>query len=406
MARTVSAVRIPQSNFMGAVKQNRSNAEEKSGETLQDFIAGFMIAAGLRPIADQFANMFIDHIRIFGKAGDGGNGVVSWRREKFVPRGGPDGGDGGAGGDIILVVDASTDNLRAYHYDPKLIAEDGKNGAGGRKTGKSGKRVVGKVPPGTVVYRSNAVTVQEAVEFERSSEGIDLEPIADLTEIGQEFVLCKGGEPGDGNWNFKTATNRTPVEHTLGTPGEQSVFYLELRRIADAGLVGFPNAGKSTLLGQLSHAKPKVASYPFTTLQPVVGVVEFPSYRRCTIADIPGLIEGAHENRGLGHEFLRHITRCRVLLFVIDMAGSEGRDPISDLEILRREIKEYDDELARFPWKIIANKMDLEGAAENLAVFRDRFPKIDIIPISADSGLGLDDLRQVLDNEIGHRTDK
>ena len=406
MARTVSAVRIPQSNFMGAVKQNRSNAEEKSGETLQDFIAGFMIAAGLRPIADQFANMFIDHIRIFGKAGDGGNGVVSWRREKFVPRGGPDGGDGGAGGDIILVVDASTDNLRAYHYDPKLIAEDGKNGAGGRKTGKSGKRVVGKVPPGTVVYRSNAVTVQEAVEFERSSEGIDLEPIADLTEIGQEFVLCKGGEPGDGNWNFKTATNRTPVEHTLGTPGEQSVFYLELRRIADAGLVGFPNAGKSTLLGQLSHAKPKVASYPFTTLQPVVGVVEFPSYRRCTIADIPGLIEGAHENRGLGHEFLRHITRCRVLLFVIDMAGSEGRDPISDLEILRREIKEYDDELARFPWKIIANKMDLEGAAENLAVFRDRFPKIDIIPISADNGLGLDDLRQVLDNEIGHRTDK
>jgi GTP-binding protein len=391
---------------MGAVKQNRSNAEEKSGETLQDFIAGFMVAVGLRPIADQFANMFIDHIRIFGKAGDGGNGVVSWRREKFVPRGGPDGGDGGAGGDIILVVDASTDNLRAYHYDPKLIAEDGKNGAGGRKTGKSGKRVVGKVPPGTVVYRSNAVTVQEAVEFERSSEGIDLEPIADLTEIGQEFVLCKGGEPGDGNWNFKTATNRTPVEHTLGTPGEQSVFYLELRRIADAGLVGFPNAGKSTLLGQLSHAKPKVASYPFTTLQPVVGVVEFPSYRRCTIADIPGLIEGAHENRGLGHEFLRHITRCRVLLFVIDMAGSEGRDPISDLEILRREVKEYDDELARFPWKIIANKMDLEGAAENLAVFRNRFPKIDIIPISADNGLGLDDLRQVLDNEIGHRTDK
>ncbi len=350
--------------------------------------------------------MFIDHIRIIGKAGDGGNGVVSWKREKFVPRGGPDGGDGGAGGDIILVVDASTDNLRAYHYDPKLIAEDGKNGAGGRKTGKSGKRVVGKVPPGTVVYRSNAVTVQEAVEFERSDEGIDLEPIADLTEVGQEYVLCKGGDPGKGNWNFKTATNRTPVEHTLGTPGEQSVFYLELRRIADAGLVGFPNAGKSTLLGQLSHAKPKVASYPFTTLQPVVGVVEFPSYRRCTIADIPGLIEGAHENRGLGHEFLRHITRCRVLLFVIDMAGSEGRDPISDLEILRREIKEYDDELARFPWKIIANKMDLEGAAENLEIFRSRFSKIDIIPISADTGLGLDDLKQVLDNEIGHRTDK
>jgi GTP-binding protein len=364
------------------------------------------IAVDLSHFTGDALLMFIDHIRIIGKAGDGGNGVVSWKREKFVPRGGPDGGDGGAGGDIILVVDPSTDNLRAYHYDPKLIAEDGKNGAGGRKTGKSGKRVVGKVPPGTVVYRSNAATVQEAVEFERSDEGIDLDPIADLTEVGQEFVLCKGGDPGKGNWNFKTATNRTPVEHTLGTPGEQSVFYLELRRIADAGLVGFPNAGKSTLLGALSHAKPKIASYPFTTLQPVVGVVEFPSYRRCTIADIPGLIEGAHENRGLGHEFLRHITRCRVLLFVIDMAGSEGRDPISDLEILRREIKEYDDELARFPWKIIANKMDLEGAAENLEIFRSRFSKIDIIPISADTGLGLDDLKQVLDNEIGHRTDR
>jgi GTP-binding protein len=149
-----------------------------------------------------------------------------------------------------------------------------------------------------------------------------------------------------------------------------------------------------------------VASYPFTTLQPVVGVVEFPGFRRCTIADIPGLIEGAHENRGLGHEFLRHITRCRVLLFVIDMAGSEGRDPVSDLEILRKEVKEYDADLAKFPWKIVANKMDLEGAAENLEIFRARFPKIEIIPISADSGLGLDDLKQLLDNELGHRLER
>ena len=390
-------------NSMDGVKHNWPIAEEKSGASLHPTPRAFIIVLDRHHPAGRVTHMFIDHIRIFGKAGDGGNGVVSWRREKFVPRGGPDGGDGGAGGDIVLIVDPSTDNLRAYHYDPKLIAEDGKNGAGGRKTGKSGKRVIGKVPPGTVVYRSNAVTVQEAVEFERSDEGIDLEPIADLTEIGQEFVLCKGGEPGQGNWNFKTATNRTPVEHTLGTPGEQSVFYLELRRIADAGLVGFPNAGKSTLLGKLSQAKPKVASYPFTTLQPVVGVVEFPGFRRCTVADIPGLIEGAHENRGLGHEFLRHITRCRVLLFVIDMAGSEGRDPISDLEILRREVKEYDDDLARFPWKIIANKMDLEGAAENLEIFRSRFPKIDIIPISAESEQGLDDLKQALDNEIGYR---
>ena len=347
--------------------------------------------------------MFIDHIRISAKAGDGGDGVVSWRREKFVPRGGPDGGDGGAGGDVILIVDPSTDNLRAYHYDPKLIAEDGKPGGGTRKTGRAGKKIIGRVPPGTVVYRSNAVTLAEAVSAERSDEGIDLEPIADLTEDGQQFVLCNGGEPGNGNWNYKTATNRAPTEHTLGTPGEQGIFYLELRRIADAGLVGFPNAGKSTLLGKLSAAKPKVASYPFTTLQPTVGVVEFPSFRRCTVADIPGLIEGAHENRGLGHEFLRHITRCRLLLFVIDMAGVDGRDPVSDLEILRREIKEYDEDLASFPWKVVANKMDLAEAVVNLQAFRQRFPKVEIIPISADHGSGLDDLRQILDNEVGHR---
>jgi len=350
--------------------------------------------------------MFIDHIRIFARAGDGGDGVVSWRREKYVPKGGPDGGDGGGGGDVVLIVDPSTDNLRQYHYDPKLIAEDGRNGAGQRKTGKSGKRIIGKVPPGTVVYRSNAESVHDAVELERSEVGIDMEPVADLTEIGQEFVLCKGGEPGIGNWHFKSAVNRTPQEHTLGTPGEVGVFYLELRRIADAGLVGFPNAGKSTLLGQLSAAKPKVASYPFTTLQPVVGVVEFPGHRRCTVADIPGLIEGAHENRGLGHEFLRHITRCHLLLFVLDMAGSEGRDPISDLEILRKEIKEYDEELSRFPWKVVANKMDLEGAAENLELFRQRFPKVDVLPISASNGDGLEDLKVMLDNEVSHRAHK
>ena len=345
--------------------------------------------------------MFIDHIRIMAKAGDGGDGVVSWRREKFVPRGGPDGGDGGAGGDVILLVDPSTDNLRAYHYDPKLVAEDGKDGAGTRKTGRGGKPVVGKVPPGTVVYRSNAANVTEAVVMERSGEELELEPIADLTEYGERFVLCKGGQPGKGNWHFRSPTNRAPTEHTLGTPGEQGIFYLELRRIADAGLVGFPNAGKSTLLGKLSAAKPKVASYPFTTLQPSVGVVEFPGYRRCTVADIPGLIEGAHQNRGLGHEFLRHITRCRLLLFVVDTAAVDGRDPVSDLEILRREVKEYDDELARFPWKIIANKMDLEASAANLGILRQRFPNIDILPISADTGEGLDELRLMLDSEVG-----
>lgn len=347
--------------------------------------------------------MFIDHIRIFAKAGDGGNGHASFRREKFVPRGGPDGGDGGNGGKVILKVDPSTDHLRQYHFDPKLIAENGQPGGRHKKTGKSGKLIVGKVPPGTVVYRANASTPRDAAALERSEEGIDLQPVIDLTEIGEEFVLCTGGVGGKGNVHFKTSTHQTPTETTLGTEGEQGVYYLELRRIADAGLVGFPNAGKSTLIGKLSHAHPKVANYPFTTLQPVVGVVEFPGFRRCTLADIPGLIEGAHENRGLGHEFLRHITRCRMLLFVVDMAGSEGRDPISDLQVLRKEVKEYDEELAAFPWMVLANKMDLEGADENLKFFEQRFPKVRVIPISAEKEEGLDVLRTVIDDEIGYR---
>lgn len=347
--------------------------------------------------------MFIDHIRIFAKAGDGGNGHVSFRREKFVPRGGPDGGDGGNGGKVILKVDPSTDNLRQYHFDPKLIAENGVHGGKHKKTGRGGKSVIGRVPPGTVVYRANADSVQQAVEMERGDEGVDLEPVADLTDIGQEFVLCEGGIGGKGNQNFATPTHQTPTESTPGTEGQRGVYYLELRRIADAGLVGFPNAGKSTLIGKLSHAHPKVANYPFTTLQPVVGVVEFPNFRRCTLADIPGLIEGAHANRGLGHEFLRHITRCRLLLFVVDMAGSEGRDPVSDLEILRKEIKEYDEELSRFPWMVIANKMDLEEAAENLVRFEQRFPKVRVIPISAEAEEGLDAVRLMLDDEVGHR---
>lgn len=350
--------------------------------------------------------MFIDHIRIYAEGGDGGNGVVHFRREKFRPKGGPDGGDGGDGGSVILRVDAAVDNLKAYSYDPKLIAKRGEHGAGNRKHGKSAKDRIGKVPPGTVVYRSTAATVSEAVELERSDQGIDLEPIADLTDYGAEFVLCQGGKGGKGNWHYKSATNQAPEEHTLGTEAEYGVFYLELRRIADAGMVGFPNAGKSTLVNKLSHATPKIGNYPFTTLNPMVGVVEFPKYRRCTVADIPGLIEGAHDNRGLGHEFLRHITRCKLLLFVIDMAGSEMRDPIEDLEILRKEIKLYDEDVASFDWLVVANKMDLEGAGENLAKFRARFPKQTIIPISAETGEGLESLRAELDKRVGYRKDK
>jgi GTP-binding protein len=349
--------------------------------------------------------VFVDQIRVIAKAGDGGNGVVSFRREKHVPRGGPDGGDGAEGGSVILRVDRNTDNLKAFSYDPKMFAKDGGHGRSYKRNGKNGKDFIGRVPPGTVIYKCDAATVKEAADMEKSDEGVDLEPVADLVNDEEEFVLCAGGHGGKGNFKFRSATNQTPEEFTLGTDGEGGIYYLELRRIADAGMVGFPNAGKSTLTGKLSAAEPKVGAYPFTTLAPTVGVVEFGGFMRCTVADIPGLIEGAHENRGLGHEFLRHITRCSLLLFVVDMAGSEGRDPISDVELLRTEIKLYDEELAQFPWIVIANKMDLDGADEHLANFRQRFPKVEVVPISAQEEEGLDTLREVLCKRVGKRAD-
>jgi GTP-binding protein len=223
------------------------------------------------------------------------------------------------------------------------------------------------------------------------------------TKYGEEFLLCSGGKGGKGNFHYKSSINRSPEEHTLGTEGGESVYYFELRRIADAGMVGFPNAGKSTLVSKLSAAEPKIGSYPFTTLKPMVGVVEFPGFKRCTVADIPGLIEGAHQNRGLGHEFLRHITRCHVLLFVIDMGGVDGRDPIEDLMILRKEISMYDEDLAKFEWIIVANKMDLDGAQENLEIFKERFPKQRIIPISASEEQNIDELRGYLEETVAYR---
>ena len=318
-----------------------------------------------------------------------------------MPRGGPDGGDGAEGGSVVLRVDRNLDNLKTFHYNPRLIAKDGGHGRSWKRHGKNGKVVIGKVPPGTLVYKCPARTVTEAVAMERSEAGIDLELVADMTEEDEELILCQAGTGGKGNWQFRSSTNRTPEEFTLGTDGEEGVFFLELRRIADAGMVGFPNAGKSTLTSKLSAARPKVASYPFTTLNPMVGVVEFEDFQRCTIADIPGLIEGAHDNRGLGHEFLRHITRCGILLFVVDMAGSEGRDPIEDVETLRKEIKLYDEELSKAEWLVVANKMDLDESEENLEKFRQRFPKVEIVPISAELEEGLDELKAVLCQRIG-----
>ena len=343
--------------------------------------------------------MFVDNIRIFAKAGKGGNGLASFRREKFVPRGGPDGGDGGDGGSVVLEVSTGVNDLRAFFYDPKLIATDGMPGMHARKHGRDGRSVTAKVPPGTIVYRSNAATMQEATWLEREGDGIEVEQVADLTQPGDRFVLCQGGKGGRGNWHFRTATDQAPLKFEMGTEAESGVFFLELRRIADAGLVGYPNAGKSTLLSAISNATPKIAAYPFTTLQPIVGTLEFPDFSRAVVADIPGIIDGASQNRGLGHEFLRHIMRCRILLFVVDMTGLE-HDPIEAIQSLRKEIKLYSEELAERPWLIIANKMDDPTALENLPTLRQRFPKAEIIPISAQTRQGIPEFLEKLHEHL------
>ena len=345
--------------------------------------------------------MFVDRIKVFAQAGKGGRGSVSFRREKFVPKGGPDGGDGGRGGDVILRADRHVDNLSNLFYEPIIKAKNGGHGMGKKMAGRAGADKVVKVPIGTLVWaaeeqskkRPRSNSDQLAIGNWQST--ID-EPLVDLTRDEQEFVLCRGGAGGKGNVHFKSSRNRAPRQYTEGEEGEQGYFLFELRTIADAGLVGYPNAGKSTLLRKISAARPKVAAYPFTTLHPIVGVMELPGYRRATIADIPGLIEGAHRGLGLGHQFLRHITRCRVLVFVIDVAGSEGRDPVEDLKNLRREIDLYNPTLSSRPWIVVANKMDLPGAKQNLKAMQERLPRIKILATSAAKGEGIDALKEAL----------
>src|SRR6266511_4313471 len=352
--------------------------------------------------------MFVDRIRVFAQAGNGGRGSVSFRREKFVPKGGPDGGDGGRGGDVILRADRHVDNLSNLFYEPIIKAKNGGHGMGKKMHGRSALPKIVKVPMGTIVWQAEenkeskhrmpntvrATLNSEESRIENRKSKIDF--VVDLTREDEEFVLCRGGAGGKGNVHFKSSRNRAPRQYTEGGEGEQSHFLLELRTIADAGLVGYPNAGKSTLLRKISAARPKVAPYPFTTLHPIVGVIEFPGYRRATVADIPGLIEGAHRGLGLGHEFLRHITRCPILIFVIDVAGSEGRSPVEDLQNLRKEIDLYDPTLSSRPWLVVANKMDLPNANENLEALRERIPKISIFPISAAKGEGIDALKKML----------
>jgi GTP-binding protein len=349
--------------------------------------------------------MFVDRVRIHAKAGDGGDGSASFRREKFIPKGGPDGGDGGDGGDVILRADTHVDQLAHLFYEPILKAKPGGRGSFRQRHGKSAPDLVIPVPIGTLVYRFPEPEVvdplEESVEetpAERRKRKRLPDPspedlVADLDALGKEFIICHGGKGGLGNIHFKSSRNRTPRRFTEGKPGDEGWFLLEMRSIAFAGLVGYPNAGKSTLLRAVSRAHPKVGSYAFTTRHPQVGVVDLEDYRKTTVADIPGLIEGAHDNKGLGHQFLRHIMRCGHLLLVLDMAGSEGRDPLDDLKALRKELELYSPELASRPWCIIANKMDMPEAEANLKRCKRKHRGIKILPVCAELGEGIPQLK-------------
>ena len=285
-------------------------------------------------------------------AGCGGNGCASFRREKCVPFGGPDGGDGGRGGHVILLADPNVDSLIAIYYQPRQHAEDGGKGQGQKRHGRNGKDLVLKVPCGTVA-RDEATG----------------EILGDLVTPGEQLIVARGGKGGLGNCHWKTSVHQAPTEHTKGEAGEQRRLRLDVKIVADIGLIGFPNAGKSTLLTAISHAHPRIAAYPFTTLQPVIGTIQYDTFTRLKLVDIPGLIQGAHAGAGLGHTFLRHVERTRGLVYVIDMAGSDGRHPADDYATLRDELGRYNPELLQRPALVVANKMDLDPALANLPEF-------------------------------------
>jgi GTP-binding protein len=327
--------------------------------------------------------MFVDECVVKLQAGDGGRGCVSFRREKYEPWGGPNGGDGGRGGDVILAGDDDTNNLVDYKYQPHWRAERGEHGLGSDQHGRDGKPRILRLPLGTVVQDEATGKI-----------------VAEVVEDGQQIVLCKGGNGGWGNTHFKTSTNRAPKRANDGQPGEGGSYRLILKSIADVGLVGFPNAGKSSLTTRITQARPKTAAYPFTTLHPQIGVIEYPdstkAVRRLLLADVPGLIERASENRGLGHRFLRHIERCALLLFLIDMAGTDARDPRDDYKHLLRELELYDPALLKKPRLVVANKTDLAEAKGHLAKFRRRYRTADVVEISCLAGTGLESLKKGL----------
>jgi len=381
--------------------------------------------------------MFIDEIKIYARAGHGGKGAVAFTREAYRPKGGPSGGNGGRGGDVILEASHDLNNLINQYYQPRLIAEDGEQGLGKGMDGHAGKDIIVKVPCGTLVWKLRDLKPVEADDEAddrkqkgsvrnvissstgkrpviRSAGGMQAmeynlededeatlahdeekgELVADLTANGQRFVLCKGGRGGLGNRNFATAVRQAPRFAQPGEAGDEAEYLFELRIIAEVGLVGYPNAGKSTLLSAISKARPKVAPYPFTTLHPQIGIMEYPDYRRIVVCDVPGLIEGAHNNVGLGHKFLRHIERCKVLVLLLDMAGTDARAPWDDYNQLLSELELYDPALVDKPRLVVANKMDEAEAEANLKKFKQRVRKVPVLPIAAAFDEGLDKFRK------------
>jgi GTP-binding protein len=388
--------------------------------------------------------MFVDEIKIYARAGHGGKGCVAFHREAYITKGGPSGGNGGRGGSVILEADHDLNNLIAQYYQPRLIAEKGEGGLGKGMDGHAGKDLIVKVPCGTLVWRlagePKEVPADEdeaqvtkprfqtstgkrpmfrhagsdlAVEIDLSKEGTGAasaglspkgELVADLTQNGQQFVLCKGGRGGLGNRNFATAARQTPRFAQPGEPGDEGDFLFELRIIAEVGLIGYPNAGKSTLLTAISKARPKVAPYPFTTLHPQIGIVEYRDFHRLTVCDVPGLIEGAHQNVGLGHAFLRHIERCKILVLLLDMAGTDNRAPWDDYKSLLRELELYDPTLLDKPRLIVANKMDEAVAEKYLKQFKTKMKKVSLLPISAAFDQGVEKFKQLIREAVDAAT--
>ena len=319
--------------------------------------------------------MFVDRVKINLKAGKGGSGLVAFRREKYVPLGGPSGGDGGKGGDIVFVVDTNKSTLLDLRFNRLIKSDEGGIGKTKKMHGADGEVVIVKVPLGTVIY-----------------DNVSGAMLADLTKIDQEAIIAKGGRGGRGNWHFSSSRNSAPEYAEMGEPGENREIRIELKLLADVGIVGFPSVGKSTLLSVVSKAKPEIADYHFTTIVPNLGVIQVKDGRSFVMADLPGLIKGAAQGKGLGHQFLRHIERCRVILHVIDMGSHDGRDPVEDYKVINDELSEYQLRLKERPQIVVANKMDLDGAAENLVRFKEAYPNIEVFETVTIIQEGLDDV--------------